>query len=90
MDKKMHITLSQEMVINLAVDRPKNWREESPAKSYIIFEAGGPQIAEDGRTWFIGSFIAHLYHRGDYRFDTKFERIGGKQYVSVGHKKIKH
>ena len=84
----MHITLSQEMVINLAVDRPKNWREDGADQSYIIMEAGSPQMANDGREWFIGSFIAHLWHRGNYRFDCKFENIGGKQYVSVDHKKI--
>ena len=88
-EKKMHITFSQEMVINLAVDRPKCWSNDDPNKSYIIAEAGGPQMANDGRMWFIGSFVAHLYHRGNFRFDAKFENIGGKQYVSVDHKKIK-
>ncbi len=84
---KMRITVSQQMVINLAMNNPKGWMNDE--KSYIIAEAGGPQMAEDGRIWFIGSFLAHLHYRGNFRFDTKFERIGNKQYVSVDHKKIK-
>lgn len=83
----MKITFSQEMVINLALDNPKAFSMDG--KSYIIAEKGAPQMAEDGRTWFIGSFVAHLWHRGIYHFVSKFETIGGKQYISVEHKKMK-
>lgn len=87
-NKKMHITASQDAIISLALGR-RDRKPYNREKSWIVAEAGGPQMAENGREWFIGSFIAHLWHRGTYRFDTKFERIGNHQYVSCDHKKVK-
>lgn len=86
-NKEMHITASQDAVISLAIGG-RGRKPYNREKSWIVSEAGGPQMAENGREWFIGSFIAHLWHRGTYRFDTKFERIGNAQYVSCEHKKI--
>ena len=84
----MRITDSQDAVIALALNE-QGKKPYNREKSSIIFEAGSTQIAEDGREWFIGSFIAHIYRKGKFRFDTRFEKWGNmEQVVSVLHRKI--
>ena len=84
MDKnKMHITPSQDAVIALHFNE-QGKKPYNREKSWIICEAGGPQMDDAGRNWFIGTFWAHIYRKGDYHFETKFERWGnGEQCVSV-------
>lgn len=85
---KMHITASQDKVIGLTFNE-QGKKPYNRERSWIIAEAGGPQMSEDGREWFIGDFIAHIYRKGVFRFNVKFERIGNQQYVAVDHKKVK-
>jgi hypothetical protein len=84
----MRITASQDAVIALAL----NEQGKTPynrEKSSITFEAGSTQMANDGREWYIGSFIAKIYRKGTFRFDTRFELWGnGEQVFCVFHKKI--
>jgi hypothetical protein len=79
---KMHITHSQKNVIR-ETDKFKTWNYpwnynfyyNFPApENYIVAEAGGPQIAENGMMYFVGSFIAHIYRKGNYRFECEFNR----------------
>lgn len=84
----MHITESQNNVISLALNE-QGRKPYDRSKSWIIAEAGGPQMSEEGREWFIGSFLAHIHRKGTFRFDTKFETLGGMEYVNVEHKKVK-
>lgn len=78
----MEITNGQDHAITLALDYYKR------DKSSIIFEAGN-SIKENGEHYFIGSFIAHIYRKGKFRFDCKFETWGnGQKIYSVEHKKI--
>ena len=84
----MRITDSQDAVIALALNE-QGKTTYNREKSAIIFEAGGAQMANDGREWYIGSFIAKIYRKGTFRFDTKFELWGnGEQVFCVFHKKI--
>ena len=53
----MEITKGQDAAIILALD---NYNKE---KSSILFE-GGNTTFEDGKAYFIGSFIAHIYRKG--------------------------
>ena len=85
----MFITESQNNVILLAT---YNYARQpyNRDKSWIISEDGAPQYDELGRYWFVGTFVAHLWHRGDYRFEVKFERFGdGRQFVNVVSHKCK-
>lgn len=84
---KIHITNSQKNVIR-ETDKFStyffNLYNFSAPENYIVFEAGAPQMAENGTMYFVGSFIAHIYRNGDYRFDCEFNR----DKVNVTYKKI--
>jgi hypothetical protein len=58
-------------------------------KSNIVCEGGSEQKNNNGDNCFIGSFLAHIYRKGVYRFDCKFEVIDGCQYYTVVSKRIK-
>ena len=74
---KMHITHSQKNVIR-KTDKFSTWDYDLYAfaapDNYILAEAGGPQMAENGTMYFVGSFIAHIYRKGNYRFECSFNR----------------
>ena len=53
----MHITASQDKVIGLTFNE-QGKKPYNREKSWIIAEAGGPQMSEDGREWFIGDFTS--------------------------------
>ena len=80
----MEITNNQDYAIALSLGTFNYNRE----KSSIIFEAGTNVNDRSGRMVFVGSFIAHLYHRGKFRFDCELEIINGKQYYSIDKKKL--
>ena len=80
----MKITDVQDYSIRLPYQFEKYNRE----KSYIIFE-GGTEEEYNGHKVFVGSFIVHIYYKGNYRFDCKIETWGdGRSVYSVTHKKI--
>lgn len=54
-------------------------------KSYIIFESASSCIF-NGTERFSGSFIAHIYRKGDFRFDCGVNTYGEYEVVT---KKIK-
>ena len=87
-DKGMQISFSQEMVINYVLKTKKAWSNEDPNKSYIISEKGGPQILGKGTMVFMGTFKAHLWHRGDYQFTTRILNIFGNDLLCYEFKKI--
>ena len=89
MAKAIPITFLQHRAITLATwEQGKKLYDKD--KSEIIMEFGGEQTSKDGEKFWVGSFIAKLWHRGTYRFDCKLETWGdGKQYYSVEHKKVK-
>ena len=84
---KMYITNSQKNVIR-ETDKFSTWYYNLynffTPENYIIAEAGAPQIAENGTMYFVGSFIAHIYRKGNYRFDCEFNR----DKVNVTYRKI--
>lgn len=57
-------------------------------RSSIICESGRDIDDAAGRSVFVGSFTAHLYRRGKFKFVCELEYIDGKQYYSVDKTKI--
>lgn len=79
---KMHITDGQDEAIRLSLD---NYDRE---RSDIIAE-GGSDTEWDGKKYYIGSFVAHVWRKGRYRFDCRFETWGnGERVYSVDMKKV--
>ena len=79
----MEITDGQDYAITLSMD---NYNRE---KSSIIFEAGNTNKDEDGRPYFDGDFIAHIYRKGKFRFTCYFETWGdGSKHYTVERKKL--
>ena len=71
-----------------AIKMPIEFENYNREKSSIIFE-GGTKQNYDGRSVFVGSFIAKIWYKGVYRFDCEIETWGnGKKLYSVTHKKI--
>ena len=80
----MKITDCQDYTIRMPIDFERYNRE----KSNIIFEAGSEQNFNEHPV-FVGTFIAHIWYKGNYRFDCKIETWGNGQTIySVTHKKI--
>lgn len=80
----MEITASQDYAIAFSLGTFNYHRD----KSYIVCESGSNQKDKGGHNVFIGTFTAHLWHRGDYRFTCELEDIFGKQYYSVDKEKV--
>ena len=85
---KIHITDGQDAAISLALNEQgkRNYNRE---KSYIICESGTTITRKYGGDWFVGTFHAHIWHRGDYRFETIFKIVNGydgeKEWCEVKH-----
>lgn len=80
----MKITDCQDYAIRMPHTTEKYNRE----KSYIIFE-GGTEQEYNGHKVYVGTFIVHIWYKGNYRFDCKIETWeNGKKIYSVTFKKI--
>lgn len=80
----MKITEYQDYAIRMPIEFEKYNRE----KSSIIFEAGTEEEYNYHKVY-VGTFIAHIWYKGNYRFDCKIETWGnGKKVYAVTHKKI--
>lgn len=79
----MEITNNQDYAIAFSLGTFNYHRE----KSYIICESGTNTTDKAGRSVFIGTFTAHLHHRGNFKFTCALEDIMGKQFYSVDKEK---